>query len=92
MKQVMINEHEYELIEDFNGGFDQTEVEGKLTEYFDNYDYIFGDWSYGKLRLKGFCEKQNPLYKSINDIANKENYLLDNCSYGCRYFVLKKSV
>ncbi len=88
----MINGKEYELIEDFQSGFDLTEVESKLTEYFDAYDYILGDWSYGKLRLKGFCDKSNTIHNNINDIETKDKYLLDNCSYQCHYFVIKKSV
>lgn len=92
MKKAMINGKEYELIEDFNSGFDLTEVEAKLTEYFDEFDYIFGDWSYGKLRLKGFCDKTNKNYRPLNDINNKDKYIKDNCAFGCKYFVLKKSV
>lgn len=92
MKKYLINEKEYELIENFNEGFDETEVIAKLTEYFDLYDYVVGDWSYGKLRLKGFCDKENKIYKNINDINTKDTYIKESCSYGCRYFVLKKSV
>lgn len=92
MKKVIINNKEYELIENFNEGFDQTETESKLTEYFDDYDYIFGDWAYGKLRLKGFCNPNNPKYSNINNIENKDKYLKENCAFGCRYFLMKKSV
>jgi uncharacterized protein YutD len=90
MKKYNINEKDYELVEDYNNGFDLTEVQSKMTEYFDQYDYVFGDWSYAKLRLKGFCNKENPIYKDINDINNKEKHLKDNCAYGCKYFLLKK--
>lgn len=85
----MLNEIEYELIEDKNG-FDYEEVERKCTDYFIPYDYIIGDWAYGKLRLKGFCEKNNPIHKKQNHISRKETYIKENCAYGCRYFVLKK--
>jgi len=59
-------------------------------DYFDNYDYIVGDWSYGKLRLKGFCDKKNKIFKEINDINNLDLYLKNLCSYDCKYFVIKK--
>ncbi len=88
MKKI-INEQEFDLIKD-KDGFDQTEVESKLTDYFDPYDYIVGDWSYGKLRLKGFCKKTNKLYKKINDYDNLDNYISNNCAFGCRYFVLER--
>ena len=44
-----INDQDFKLIKD-NDGFDKEEIESKLTDYFDEYDYIVGDWSYGKLR------------------------------------------
>lgn len=90
MKHYRINEHNYELIEDNGDSFDLPEVTNKLTEYFEPYDYIIADWAYGKLRLKGFCEKKNSAYKPLNDINRKEKYIQENCAYGCKYFVLKK--
>jgi uncharacterized protein YutD len=92
MKKVTINEKDYTIEEDYNNGFNQSEVESKLTDYFDEYDYIFGDWAYGKLRLKGFCDPNNKLCNDINHIKNKEIYLKENCAFGCKYFLLKKSV
>ena len=59
-------------------------------DYFENYDYIIGDWSYGKLRLKGFCNKINKICNKINDIKFKDDYIKNLCSYECKYFVLEK--
>ena len=59
MKKYKINEKEYELIENYKDGFDLESVNEKMTDFFDLYDYIVGDWAYGKLRLKGFCNKKN---------------------------------
>ena len=84
-----INDHEFKLIKD-NNGFDIDEVESKLTDYFDSYDYIVGDWSYGKLRLKGFCKKDNDKLNKTNDYDNLDTYIKNNCAYGCRYFVLER--
>ena len=88
MKKI-INEQQFDLIKD-KDGFDQTEVESKLTDYFDPYDYVVGDWSYGKLRLKGFCKKNNKLLNKVNDYDNLDNYIKNNCAYGCKYFVLER--
>lgn len=92
MNKITINDIEYTLEENYNDGFNLEEVKSKLTEYFTDYDYIFGDWAYGKLRLKGYCEKSNSKFNDINDIKNKDKYLKDNCAFGCKYFLLKKSV
>lgn len=89
MKKVKINDKEYEIIKDYKNGFDINEIEDKITDYFDSYDYILGDFSYGKLRLKGFCDKSNKIFKPINDIDMVEDYIKDNCAYECRHFILK---
>ena len=90
MDLVIINDIKYKLITDYKDGFDKEEVTNKLTDYFYDYDYIIGDWAYGKLRLKGFCKKGNKLFKNINDFNKKDEYLKNNCAYNCRYFILEK--
>ncbi|MEG1146523.1 MAG: YutD-like domain-containing protein, partial [Bacilli bacterium] len=67
MKKININNVEYELIEDFKNGFDQKEAEKLITDYYEEYDYILGDWSYGKLRLKGFCINTNQRFNQSNN-------------------------
>lgn len=80
----------YELVKNYKEGFEKDTIENLITDYFKEYDYIVGDWSYGHLRLKGFCDKNNKLFKMINNIDNLDNYIKDNCAYDCRYFVLKR--
>lgn len=91
MKKFVFNDIEYNLIEDFKDAFSKEEVESKMTDYFNDYDYVIGDWAYGKLRLKGFCKKENKKFNKLNDFENKENYIKNNCAYGCKYFVLEKN-
>lgn len=90
MKKYILNDREYELIENYKDGFDYDEVKTRYTEYFDDYDYLIGDWAYGKLRLKGFCDSKNKLNNDINNITTKDKYIKECCAYDCRYFVLKK--
>lgn len=90
MKKYEFNNISYELVENYKDAFEQEVVLEKMTDFFRVYDYIVGDWSYGKLRLKGFCNKKNKYYNNINDIKTKEKYLKDYCSYDCKYFVLKR--
>ncbi len=82
--------NKYELEKNYKDGFDYEATKEIWTEYFDDYDYILGDWSYGKLRLKGFCDKKNKNFKPINDIKTVDNYIKKHCAYECRYFILKK--
>jgi len=89
-KIYTFNEQKYEVVENYKDAFDEEALKEKITDYFDDYDYIIGDWSYNKLRLKGFCDKKNSLYNKINDINSKDKYIKENCAYECRYFVIKK--
>lgn len=90
MKKIILENKEYELIRQYKDGFDLQALTEKYTEYFEGYDYILGDWAYGKLRLKGFCEKNNSLYNEINDYNKIDNYIKENCAYECKYFIIKK--
>lgn len=90
MKKIILEDIEYELIKEYKNGFDLEQLTNRYTEYFNEYDYILGDWAYGKLRLKGFCNKENSLYKKINDYSNIDNYIKENCAYDCKYFIIKK--
>ena len=90
MKTYKKNKKTYEIMKDYKNGFEDEQVKEKLTDYFDEYDYILGDWSYGKLRLKGFNDKENKNYKPLNDIKNVDEYIKKHCAYECRYFILKK--
>lgn len=92
MKKIKINDKDYEVIEDYKDGLETEVLSEYLTEYFDDYDYILGDWSYGKLRLKGFCDKNNKNKKNINDYNNIKDYIKNYCSYECRYFIIKKII
>ena len=83
---------EYSLIENYRDCFNATDVNEKLNdvEYFDNYDYILGDYAYDKLRLKGFYKKDNKNTTDINNYDNIKKYIENYCSYGCKYFILEK--
>jgi len=91
MKTITLEENEYKIIKDHKDGFDNEAVIGRYTEYFHPYDYILGDWAYGKLRLKGFYKKGHKNCKELNNYDNLEKYLKTSCAYDCRYFILEKS-
>ncbi len=86
---IKINNKTYRLVEEYKNAFDLEVVKEKLTDYFDDFDYIIGDWAYGKLRLKGFCKKENKRYRPINDFTKKQDYLKNYCAPEAPYFVLE---
>ena len=90
MKKYVINDINYELIKDENDIFDEEEIKSLVTDYFESFDYIFGDMAYGKIRLKGFNDKGNKNYKKINAIESLDTYLKKYCAYNAKYFLLKK--
>lgn len=91
MKTVTLENNEYTLIEEYKDGFDLEALTERYTSYFEDYDYILGDFAYGKLRLKGFCDKDNKLFKDINDFSKVKEYIKNDCAFECRYFILKKN-
>lgn len=90
MKKYLLENNEYELIENYKDGFNYEEVKNKYTDYFYDYDYIIGDWAYSKLRLKGFYNADNKKCKKINNFNNYKDYISKHCAYECRYFILRK--
>lgn len=88
--EINVNGVKYTVIRNVRDALNVNELEEKLTEYFEDFDYILGDYAYGKLRLKGFNNKENKNFKSYNDIDKLDDYIVNNCAYGCRHFVISK--
>ncbi|HHX16901.1 MAG TPA: YutD family protein [Mollicutes bacterium] len=89
-KVVTIDNYRYSIIKNYKDGFSEEEFKTRLTDYFYDYDYILGDWAYGKLRLKGFYDPKNSKVKEINNYKNIKKYIKDYCAYECKYFIAKK--
>ena len=62
---IKINNIEYDVIKNVKDAINVEDLETCLTDYFDSFDYILGDYAYGKLRLKGFNNKENKNFKPI---------------------------
>ena len=90
MKKIKINEEEYEIIETLGDAIDSELLKEKITDYYDEFDYIVGDWAYGKVRLKGFYDSKNKKCKEFNNINNVKKYIEEKCAYGCKWFEIKK--
>ena len=90
MEKINIDKYQYEIIKDYKNGYNKEEFLSKCTDYFYDYDYVVGDWAYGKVRLKGFYDKKNKKCKEINNFDNLDKYRKENCAFDCAYFVAKK--
>lgn len=90
MKKIKINDIEYEIIRNDADCIDPDVLKEKITDYFDDFDYIFGDYAYEKVRLKGFYDSKNKKAKSINNINMLDSYIENYCSYGAKVFLIKK--
>lgn len=90
MREIVIKNMKYHVLKEVKDSIDIQILEEKVTDYFIPFDYIVGDWAYGKLRLKGFNSKTNKNFKPINDIDKVDEYLKKNCAIGCKYFILAK--
>ena len=90
MKEIEINNIKYHILKNVKDAIDIEILKEKMTDYFNSYDYIVGDWAYGKVRLKGFNSRTNKNFKPINDVDKIDEYLKKNCAFGCSYFILAK--
>lgn len=90
MKKIVLFNNEYNIAKDEHDVFDFDEVSSLATDYFKPYDYIFGDYSYGKLRLKGFYNDNNKNANKINKLSYLDSYIKNYCAYNCKYFLLEK--
>ena len=90
MKNIVLNGHEYSVEKNYKDSIDVDEIKDLYTDYFEGFDYLLGDYSYNKLRLKGYYASNNKKVKAYNDIKTHENYLNEFCATECPYFLLKK--
>jgi uncharacterized protein YutD len=90
MKRITLLDEQYDIIKDESESFDLETVTSLATDYFKPYDYIFGDYSYGKLRLKGFYDKNNKKVTKINNYNDIDEYIKKYCAYNCKFFIIKK--
>ena len=89
-KNIEINDDMNEIIRNDSDCINIEELGEKITDYFDDYDYIFGDFAYEKVRLKGYYESTNKKAKKINDIKYLDDYIKNYCSFGAKVFLIKK--
>lgn len=84
----LLNGHSYQLVKNYREGFNGDQLAKRFSSILSKYDYIVGDWGYGQLRLKGFYSSDNPLYNVEQGVDTIEDYLYEDCNFGCAYFVV----
>ena len=91
-KKIVLNNNEYKIIRNDEDCFDKDLIQERIaeTDYFDNYDYIMGDFAYDKVRLKGYYNSNNKNVNNINDYKTIDDYIENYCQKGSRIFILEK--
>lgn len=86
---LQIKEDKYKIKTNYRDALDLELFEERYSDLLEKYDYIVGDMSYGKLRLRGFYHDNNKKAPIDMKISHLDDYLLEYCSFGCAYFVLE---
>ena len=86
--QVLTDEIQFELVENYRDAFDLTAFNQRFSEILTKFDFIVGDWGNDQLRLRGFYQDEKAKESDVK-ISRLEDYLLEYCNYGCAYFVLE---
>ena len=86
--QVLTDEIQFELVENYRDAFDLTAFNQRFSEILTKFDFIVGDWGNDQLRLRGFYQDEKAKESDVK-ISRVEDYLLEYCNYGCAYFVLE---
>ena len=88
--EYMLENNKYKFSKGDKDAFDLETVKSLYTDYFYEFDYIFGDIAYNKLRLKGFCKDGNKRLNKTNNIKNLDSYIKNYCATGAKWFLLEK--
>lgn len=87
---LSLNGAAYKIVEDYREAIDLEMIEARYSDFLEKYDYIVGDISYDKLRLRGFYYSKNKKVPIDMRISSLKDYLTEYCSFGCAYFVLER--
>ncbi|HDA8378953.1 TPA: YutD family protein [Staphylococcus aureus] len=86
---IKVDQHYFELIENYRECFNEEQFIARYSDILDKYDYIVGDYGYDQLRLKGFYKDSNKKAEMSKRFSNIQDYIFENCNFGCPYFVLR---
>ncbi|RAP77049.1 YutD-like domain-containing protein [Paenibacillus montanisoli] len=87
---IHISGKTYELIHENRNGWNFEAFRERFSEVLERYDYVFGDWGYNQLRLKGFFRDNHPKVTRDTAFSSMTDYINEYCNFGCAYFVLER--
>ena len=90
MKTYEFNNNSYTFSKGDEDLLKNEDLKELVTDYFEDFDYIFIDEAYNKLRLKGFYDEKSKKVKDLNNIKYLDNYIKNYCAYGSRWVLLQK--
>ena len=90
-ENILIKEIPYEIVENYRDAFKEEEMDKRFSSLLEKYDYIVGDVSDEKARLKGFYRNSYNKAPEELRIGQLQDYLLEYCNFGCAYYVLRRS-
>lgn len=88
---VLIKDVPYTIVENYREALDVDELNKRYSPVLEKYDYIVGDISDSKARLKGFYRSSYKKAPEELRISRLEDYLLEYCNFGCAYYVLQRA-
>lgn len=86
---IEVNKHPFEIVYEYQQGFDLDKFTERFSPILNKYDYIVGDWGFEQLRLKGFFRDDMKDVQRAQTIGTVQDYLYEYCNFGCSYFILK---
>lgn len=87
---IKVENHYFELIEEYRECFDEAHFAKRYSDILDKYDYIVGDYGYEQLRLKGFYKDTNKKSEINRRFSTIQDYIYEYCNFGCAYFILRR--
>lgn len=86
---VVINQLKYRVLKNYRNALDIDLLRQKFDPFLDKYDYLVGDVSSDKLRLKGFFKGTSNKINLDKKVDTIEDYIYEYLNPGVAYFVLE---
>lgn len=86
---VVINQLKYRVVTNYRNALDSELLKLKFDPFLEKYDYLVGDVSSDKLRLKGFFKGTSNKINLDKRVETIEDYIYEYLNPGVAFFVLE---